>query len=263
MLFTWFMLGGLICLFSPPRWTGKLQLAYTRLFRWPLATGRGLTLAARPMPQGKGVDATDYEKLAVAHRQAKNHVANLNTQLKEARKKIDHLAGLRTVPQWDRMGFLLADVIRATGELPNELFVNRGTADRVAAGQFVLADNSIVGTVSDAGTQTARIKLITDPTSKIPVYIGEAEVPGVMEGRGGNRAKIPLISAATYTVRKGDLVYAKKTPGLLDVPIVTAKVIQCKRDAEKPLLWDITVQPVCDTAELTNVAIVVAAPKPQ
>jgi rod shape-determining protein MreC len=263
MLFTWFMLGGLICLFAPPRWTGKLQLAYTRLFRWPLATSRGLTLAARPIPQVEGLGATEYERLVSAHRQTRNHVANLDAQLREARRKIDQLARLRTVPQWDRMGFLLAGVIRSTGELPNELFVNRGTEDGVATGQFVLADNSIVGTVSDVAAQTARIRLITDPASKIPVYIGEAEVPGVMEGRGGNRAKIPLISAATYTVRKGDLVYAQKTPGLLDVPIVAAKVIQCKRDAEEPLLWDITVQPVCDTAELTNVAVVVSAPKPQ
>ena len=95
-------------------------------------------------------------------------------------------------------------------------------ADGIAVDQFVLADNSIIGTVSDAGAQIAKIKLITDPASKIPVHIGTADVAGVMEGRGGNIAKIPLVSAATYTVRQGDLVYAKKTPGLLDVPIVTA-----------------------------------------
>ncbi|MBN2131547.1 MAG: rod shape-determining protein MreC [Sedimentisphaerales bacterium] len=263
MLFTWFMLGGLIFLFAPPRVTGKLQLAYTRLFRWPLARSRSLTIAARPLPQPDRLGAPDYDKVIVAQRQLRNHVANLEAQLEEAHNKIDRLARLRTIPQWNRMGFLLAEIITVTGQAQNELFVDRGTEDGVAPGQFVLADNSIIGTVSDTGAQTSKIKLITDPTSKIPVYIGATNVPGVMEGRGGNVARIPLVSAATYQIRKGDLVYAKKTPGLLAVPVIAAKVTQCKIDAAEPLLWDITVQPVCDITKLANVAVVMAAPIPK
>lgn len=262
MLFTWCMLGGLICLFSPPRLTGRLQLVYARLFSWPLATGRGLTLAARPMPQPDGVSATEYDKLVTANRRLKNHIANLDSQLAEAHQEIDQLARLRTVPQWNRMGFLPADVITATGQAQNELFVNRGQDDGLAAEQFVLADNSIIGTISDVSAQRAKIRLVTDPTSKIPVLIGQGKVSGVMEGRGSNRAKIRLVSA-DYAVRKGDLVHARKTAGLLDVPIVTAEVIQCKRDAENPLLWDITVQPVCDVANVAEVFIVVAGPQPK
>jgi len=263
MLFTWFMLGGLICLFAPPRLTGKLQLAYTRLFRWPLARSRGLTIAARPLPQFEGAGSTGYNKMIAAQRQLKNHVANLEVQLEEAHKEIDRLARLRTVPQWNRMGFLLAEIITVTGQAQNELFVDRGREDGVAVGQFVLADNSIIGTVSDSGPRTSKIKLITDPTSKIPVRIGAADVPGVMEGRGGKIARIPLVSAATYKIREGDPVYAEKTPGLLAVPVITAKVTQCKIDAEEPLLWDITVQPVCDIMNLAEVAIVMSASKPK
>jgi rod shape-determining protein MreC len=262
MLFTWLTLGGLICLFSPPRLTGKFQLVYARLFSWPLATGRGLTIAARPMPQPNGVSATEYERLVTANRRLKNHVANLSQRLTDAHQQIDQLARLRTVPQWNRMGFFLADVIAATGQIQNELFINRGQDDNIAVDQFVLADNSIIGTVCDVSDKRAKIRLITDPMSKIPVLIGTSNIPGVMEGRGSNRARISLVPA-TRAVQKGDLVRIRKTPGLLDVPIITAKVIDCKRDAENPVLWDITVQPVCDIANVAEVAIVVSAPRPK
>ena len=116
MLFTWFMLGGLIFLFAPPRVTGKLQLAYTRLFRWPLTRSRGLTIAARPLPQPDRPGAPDYDKVIAAQRQLRNHVANLEAQLEEAHKEIDRLARLRTIPQWNRMRFLLAEVITVTGQ---------------------------------------------------------------------------------------------------------------------------------------------------
>jgi cell shape-determining protein MreC len=262
MLFTWLTLAGLICLFSPPRLTGKLQLVYARLFSWPLATGRGLTIAARPMPQPNGASATEYERLMAANRRLKNHVANLNQRLTEAHRQIDQLAGLRVVPQWDNMGFTPADVIAATGQVQNELFVNRGQADKIAVKQFVLAENSLVGTVCDVSDKTAKVRLITDPMSKIPVLIGASNIPGVMEGQGSNRAKISLVPA-TRAVQKGDPVRIRKTPGLLDSPIITAEVIDCKRDAENPVLWDITVQPVCDIANAAKVWIVVSAPQPK
>ena len=247
MLFIWFTLGGLIFLFTPSL-TGTLQLAYARLFAWPLEASRGLTLAARPVSHVDPVGSADCEKLVVLNKRLQNHVANLQAQLNEARKQIDALARLRALPQWDRTGFLLADVIAA----PDAMFINRGRDDGVAVEQFVLGDLSVIGTVSDVSPHKARIKLITDPTSRIPVRIGQLEVPAVMQGR-----KIPLVPA-THTVRKDDLVYAR-APGRLDGPMVAAKVVQCHRDVENPLLWDITVEPVCDIATLEDVAVVVPA----
>lgn len=263
MVFTCFMLGGLICLFAPPKLTGKLQLAYARVFSWPLATGRGLTQAFRATPRADAVRGTDYTKLIAVNRRLKNHVANMQAQLKDAQKQINQLTHLRrTVPQWDRMRLLLADIITVTGQTQNELFLNRGQEDGLAVGQFIVGDNSIIGTVSDISARRAKVKLITDPTSRIPVKIGDLDIKRVMEGRAGNIAKIRLVPAK-HKIGEGDLVYAEKDPGLLDIPIIAAEVTKCRRDPDNPELWDITVRPVCDIANLRNVAVIVAAPRPE
>jgi rod shape-determining protein MreC len=155
------------------------------------------------------------------------------------------------------MTFLPAD-ISLNNQAQDVLFINRGQQDGVAVGQYVMADMSIIGTVSVVSPQTAKVKLITNPDSKIPVIVGESDLARVMEGRRGNIAKIQLIRTSD-PVSKGTKIYAKKVPGLLDAPIIAAQVSQCRSDPENPSLLDITVLPVCDISGLTNVAVIVPA----
>jgi len=251
MLFTWFMLGGLICLFAPPRLTGTLQLAYTRLFAWPLAAGRNLTLVHGPVATIEPGSDTNVRELRRINTRLRNHVANLQARLAEAKEQIDELSQWRSQPQWRRMRFLPAGVIALTDQAQNALFINRGQDDGLVAGQFVMGDNSIIGTVSHVMAHQAKVRLITDPTSRIPVQIGQSDIRGVMQGR-----KIPLVQTK-HAVRAGDIVCARTSPGLLEAPVVTATVSQVDRDAENPLFWDITVEPACEMAGLETVAVMV------
>jgi len=258
MLFIWCLLGGLICLFAPASLTGKLQLAYMYVFSWPLEAGQRFTLATAAVPSLVAVNTDGGEQPVAENQRLKNHIDNLNARLKEAQQQIDELAKLRkTVPQWDRMSVQLADVT-ITGQAQDFLFINRGRDDGVAPGQYVLGEMSIIGIVSDVSAWRARVKLMTDPTSKIPVTLGDSDLAWIMEGRRGNIAKIRLVPT-TYAVHEGDKVYARKMQGLLDVPIVIAEVAQYRKDPADPLLWDITVRPVCNIAGLTRVAVIVPA----
>jgi rod shape-determining protein MreC len=246
------MLGGGIFLFTPPGVTGKLQLAYARMFRKPLETGRLVTLAGRPP-----TETVDYAKLMTMQQRLRNHVANLQAQIEEARRQIEALSGLRTVPEWNRMSFRLAGIINDPGQAQTDLLINRGQEDGVAVGQFVLGDNGVIGAVSDVSAQTARVKLITDPTSRIAVRIGAEGDRGVMEGRGPDTAVIPQVPAKRQP-KVGDPIYALKTPGFPGVPIVTAEVLDSRRDPESPMLWEIRVRPVCNIANLREVAVVMS-----
>jgi rod shape-determining protein MreC len=257
MLFTWFLLGGLICLFAPASLTGKLKLAYNYVFSWPLDN---LSLASGAMAPLNAVDKTRKQETADEQQRLENHIANLRAQVQDAQDQIAQLQRLRAVPQWDRMGFVLADVTR-TSQTQDVLFINRGRKDHIAVGQYVLGDMSVIGTISDVWAQRAVVKLITERTSKIPATVGESDLARVMDGdRSGNIAKIRLVPA-DHAVRVGDKVYARKVPGLLDVSIIAAKVTQCGRDPENPSMLDITVQPVCDIASLARVAAIVPAPQ--
>jgi len=250
MLFIWFMLAGFIFLFAPQNLTNKFQLAFARIFRWPLSIGRNISLSARTSQP-----LTD----AASHREYNNHITNLTKWLEQERKKVEELQRLRNRTPLKDVKFMLADVIRDSDRLHSELIINRGKKHGLRKGQFVLGDNSIIGTISSVSFRSAQVKLVTDPTSKIAVKIGRLNVSRVMEGAGNNSAKIPHLSREQHKVKIGDYVYADKKIGLLDDLMIIGKVEQCKRGAE-PLLWDITVKPVCDIEGLNSVAVVVMNP---
>jgi cell shape-determining protein MreC len=251
MLFTWCILTGFIFLFSPVNLTNKFQFAFARLFHWPLSIGRNISLSAgtrQPLIDRDMVNRDEYERL-------QNHLANVIQQRDYAQQIVQKLSKMRNIPTWERMGFVFADV--STVEINKrrcELYINRGHDDGLTKEQFVLADNSIIGTISDIAPRTARVKLFTDPTSNIAVKIGKTS--WLMRGKGENLAGI---SMAKQKMTVGSEIRAAKKPGFLYIPMIIGQVAQCKRNSE-PLLWDILVEPVCDIEKLTNVVVIVMNP---
>ena len=253
MLFTWFMLAGLIFLFAPQSLTNKFHLAFTHIFRWPLSIGRNISLAAR-IQQPSNAPANNKEA------QYQNYIVNLEAKLKQEHQKVEELSGLRNRLPLEGAKLMLADVITSSiDRLHSELTINRGAEDGLAKGQFVLADNSIIGTISETSSRTARLKLFTDPTSKMAIKVGKLNVERVMQGNGNDSARIQLLQME-HKVKVGDGVYAGKKAGFLDAPMIIGKVAECKRDDENPSLWDITVKPVCDVERLTSVAVIIINP---
>ncbi len=254
MLLTWFLLAGLIFLFAPARLTNKFQFAFTRIFHWPLSIGRNISLSVHTrQPLTNLVSRREHIKV-------QNYAANLQEQLYQARQKVDMLSGLRNRFGLEGADLVPADVITASVSGPqNELIINRGQKDGIASGQFVLGINNIIGTISEVGSRDAKVKLITDPTSSIEAKIAGLKV--IIKGNGNNSAKIPLIARKKHKIRVGDIVYARKKPGLLDTPMIIGTVTQCKTDDEDPQLWDITVEPACDIETLNSVAVLIMNPE--
>jgi len=253
MLLTWFMLAGLILLFTPQNLTSKFQFAFARIFSWPLSISRNVSLSARTQQSlADVVSRREYNKL-------QNYLANVTEELLQERQKLEKLSRLRSRFVWEGVDFVLADVITAFIDgSHSELIINRGEIDGLAKGQFVLVDNSIMGTISDVSSRIARVKLITDSTSSIAVKIAGLNVDRVMEGSGYNSASVRLIK---HKVKTGDSVYADRKPGFLDAPMIVGKVSECKRNSDIPLLWDITVEPACDIERLNEVAVIIMNPQ--
>jgi rod shape-determining protein MreC len=252
MVFTWAMLAGLIFVFAPQSMTNKFQFAFSRIFNWPLSIGRNFTLLARMQDSPSDVvPRFEYNKL-------ENHLSNLTKLLEQEHQKVERLSGLRSKFGLEGAKLVCADVITAILEGPrNELMLNRGQDDGLAKGQFVLGVNNVIGVISEVTPRQAKVKLVTDRTSSI-----EADVAGLktlLKGNGSNCAKVPLMSL-DHKIKAGDIVYARKQPGLLEVPIIIGKVTRCKRDDQKPMLLDITVEPACDVAGLTSVDVITMNP---
>ena len=249
MLFTWFMLTGLIFLFASPEWTNELQLTFHGIFNWPLTVGRNISLSAGTrQPLGDVVSGDEYERLL-------NRLANVTQERNDAQQIVEKLSKMRNMPAWERMGFVFADVITVSiNDLRSELILNRGRDDGLAKGQFVLANNSIIGTISDVDTHTAKVRLFTDPKSNTAVRIGGSD--WLMQGNGNNLAKVEMIK---HKLKIGTEIMASKRPGFLDTPMIIGKVYRCEHNAQ-PLVWDITVEPVCKIQKVENVHVIVMNP---
>jgi rod shape-determining protein MreC len=260
VLFISLLLTGFIFFFAPQKLTNKFQFTFVRIFCRPVSMGReislsksGLMASAQGSPQHV-VSRKRYDKLH-------NNLANVMERLRQERQKVEKLSGLRNRPVWKGVDFVLADVITASVDgLHSELIINRGRQDGLAKGQFVLANDSIIGTVSNMDARTARVRLITDPASKIAVKIAGLNTDRIMQGSGKNSAKVQLVPTK-HEIKTGEVVYAQKKPGFLGTPVIVGTVAQCKSNKENPLLWDITVEPACDAKRLTDVAVVVMNPQ--
>jgi len=254
MLFACFILAGLIIFFVPQSLTNKLQLAFVRVFSKPLSICRNFTLAASNRQSLSNVVERNNRNRYIRLR---NLLANNIQWLRQERQKVEELSGLRNRSVWKDVNFVLADVITAFADgLHSEFVINRGKNDGLAEGQFVLDQCSIIGTISALDSRTARVRLVTDPKSKIAVKIAELNVGAIMQGNGDNSAKIQLLPIECK-IKIGDIVYVRKHPGFLDTSMIVATVSQCKRDDENPLLWDITVEPACDIQRLKSVTVVI------
>ena len=254
MLFAWLMLGGLILLFSPQAVTSRVQFAFARFFRWPLSIGRNMPLSARtglPLQD-------DFSRKEI---QYQNYIANLEEELRQKNAALQQLTGLHTrLRGLEGAGLVPADIITASVEgQRSELIINRGSDDGLTKDLFVIGDNSAIGTISDLAARTAKVRLFSDVSSMVQVNIQGLEINMLMQGSGGNSAKIKLVPFK-HKVKVGDAVMIRRKPGFLDVPMIVGAVQQCKRDAKNPALWDITVKPVCDVAKLNNVAVIVMNP---
>ncbi|MBA7665307.1 hypothetical protein ES703_73377 [subsurface metagenome] len=257
ILLTWFILAGLIFLFAPQNLTNKFQFAFARIFHLPLSVGRSISLSARTQSARGGVgDVVSRSR----YNRLRNHLANTTEWLAQERQKVEKLSGLHDRAVWKGVNFVLADVITVSGSSNNRFIINRGKSDGLAKGQFVLGDYSIIGTISDVDSRTAVVKLFTDPTSKIAVKIEGLNIDRVMQGNGSNSAKVQYLTAK-HKVKIGDVVYAGKKPGFLDVPMIIGTVAERKRGGENPLLWDIIVKAACDIEGLNTVNVIIMNPQ--
>jgi len=253
------MLTGLIFLFAPQRLTSKFQFAYVRIFCWPLSIGRDISLSAygfMASAEGSPENVVSRERYDKLH----NRLANVTEWLKQERQKVETLSGLRNRTAWKGVNFVLADIITSTIDgLHNELIINRGREDSLAEGQFVIANESVIGTICKADNRTARVRLITDPTSKIAVKIEGLSKDRILQGSGDNSARVKLLPTK-YKIEIDEVVYARKKPGFLSTPVIVGSVAHCESNKENPLLWDITVKPACDIETLTDVSVIVMNP---
>ncbi len=252
-LFGGLVLTGLILLLLPQGLTNSINFAFVRIFGFCLNVGSsyGYYPNVFNRPSSDYVSRETYNQLWIAN-------ANLYADYLEEQKRRKQLEGIRATLPDPQIKPIIASVISLRKK---QLIINRGSSFGIKTGQYVLGNNSVIGTVGDVSANSASVYLITHPACSIYVKIAaeqdQSYVYSVLQGsKKANASQIDNVPTK-YKISEGDRVYAAKRTGLLTMSRIVGKVSRCAVSQDNPLLWEIEVAPACELNKISDVAVVV------
>lgn len=147
------------------------------------------------------------------------------------------------------MSFVTTRIVSdAGGVFVKSVLVSVGTRDNVHKGSAVLSGKGLIGRVTEAGQTSARVLLITDLNSRIPITLQNTRTRAILAGKNQDLMRLERlppdsgITVGTRVVTSGD---GGQLPA--DIPIGTIVT------ADETGVW---VKPLSDIDSLTHVQIV-------
>ena len=144
-----------------------------------------------------------HELAAIREQNAELRLANARLlqwqaaaqRLESENKSLRSLAALVPEPN---ATFVTARVVADTGgAFARSILITAGESNGVKKGQVVVAGEGLVGRVMQAGLYSARVLLITDINSRIPVLVGEAGNRAILAGDNGLRPRLLFLGNKT------------------------------------------------------------------
>lgn len=108
--------------------------------------------------------------------------------------------------------------------------LDAGRDKGVVSGMPVRSTQGLVGRVLEVGSSSARVLLITDTDSVVPVRRSTDGVPGFAQGNGDGTLRIRLINLGINPLKKGDVMVTSGSGGLYRPGTPMAVVTELLRD---------------------------------
>lgn len=166
-----------------------------------------VTPVLRVMSEPAGVVSNFIENLRelAAIREQNASLREANTRLlqwQSAAQRLESenisLRGLTGLVPEPGLSFVTARVVADTGgAFAQSILITAGQSSGVRKGQVVLAGEGLVGRVMQAGLYSARVLLITDINSRIPVQVGEAGNRAILAGDNSLRPRLMFLGNNT------------------------------------------------------------------
>jgi rod shape-determining protein MreC len=116
------------------------------------------------------------------------------------------LRGLLNLVPEPTASFVSAKVIaNSGGTFVRSILVNAGSRDGVVRGQAVIAGEGLVGRVGEVGERTARVLLLTDLNSHIPVIVESSRERAVLTGDNSEQPRLAYLPVRS-PVHAGDRI---------------------------------------------------------
>ena len=109
--------------------------------------------------------------------------------------------------------------------------LNAGSRNGVAIGQPVRGPEGLIGRIVEVSPNTARVLLILDTESIVPVRRAQDGLPGLAIGRGDGLIDIRSANVANIPLNSGDLFVTSGTGGLYPPNVPVARVMRNADDS--------------------------------
>ena len=154
---------------------------------------------------------------------------------------------LNYIPPADA-NFISAKIIAETGDnFTHILFVYIGN-EAVHKGQIVLGDESVIGRIDTVSGKYAKVILVTDINSKIPVVVERTRVRGILSGDNTEMPEL-IFTRSTADIQEGDIIVTSGVGGMFPAGLPIGFVSMIKGS-------EIRVETMADLSRIEYVRIV-------
>lgn len=148
--------------------------------------------------------------------------------LEDENRHLRSLLALREVP--DRPVAYARMIASTASSTRRFATVSAGAADGIAVGMPVRTPLGLVGRVLEVSRATARVLLVTDSDSVVPVQRARDGVPALAQGHGDGTLQLRLISLGLNPLKPGDVFVTSGAGGLYAPGTAVAVVGTLTRD---------------------------------
>jgi rod shape-determining protein MreC len=176
-------------------------------------------------------------------------------QLSEDKKENDHLKALLGFTKAHDFAYESATVVAYDPtNIRGNLTIDKGSKNGLKVGMAVISDGFLIGRVGKVDKNTARIQLITDPTSVIPVVIQNSSTSGVANGQIGYGLTMQKIPQGEK-VDTGNTVITSGLGGDIPKGLIVG-TIETTQKADNTLFISADIRPSADLSSLSRLIVI-------
>lgn len=198
------------------------------------ALAPALTLMDQPLRWGdSALDwLTGWWRTHARNRSLEAEVASLpalRSELIRLQTENRRLRGLLNMVPAQQEVIASVRVIGVTGgAFVRNVIVSGGRRRGLEYGQPVTDAHGLVGRVLELGDSTARVLLISDWNSRVPVFVGDQRLPAIAEGRNSGHLRLRHLPENALP-RTGDRVVTSGHGGVFPPGLAVGRVVQVTR----------------------------------
>ena len=113
------------------------------------------------------------------------------------------------------------------------LLINKGTKHGIIKGMTVFSKGYLIGRVIETNFLSARVLLVTDLNSKIPVIIQDTDINGILVGTGKKTNLVLEYMPEEFSLEPNKIIYTSGKDGMLTAGIPVAESYLNKKNKIK------------------------------